>query len=113
ISTLDSYMGSRDAVTSPYVWRKMAKARVGPPCNSPQSDLHLAVRRSPAGLNLLAGSEFVDTRNIFILAHSIGPLEGVFVAQKFPIRGFIAPETIGKSWFEYQLDNARRQTLLF
>ena len=62
---------------------------------------------------MLAGSEFVDTRNIFILAHSIGPLEGVFVAQKFPIRGFIAAETIGKSWFEYQLDNARRQTLLF
>ena len=85
----------------------------GPPCDSPQSDLKLAVRRSLAGLNLLAESEFVDRQSIFIFAHSIGPIEGVLVAQQFPIRGFIAAETIGKSWFEYQLENTRRQTLLF
>lgn len=85
----------------------------GPPCDSPTSDLQLAVRRSLAGLNLLAKSEFVDPHSIFIFAHSIGPLEGVLVAQKFPIRGFIAAETIGKSWFEYQMENTRRQTLLF
>jgi uncharacterized protein len=85
----------------------------GPPCDSPQSDLQLAVRRSLAGLNLLSESGFVDHHSIFIFAHSIGPLEGVLVAQKFPVRGFIAAETIGKSWFEYQLDNTRRQTLLF
>lgn len=71
------------------------------------------MRRSLAGLNLLAESEFVDHQSIFIFAHSIGPLEGVLVAQQFPIRGFIAAETIGKSWFEYQLENIRRQTLLF
>jgi uncharacterized protein len=86
---------------------------LGPSCDSPQSDLHLAVRRSLAGLNLLAESDFVDRRSIFILAHSIGPLEGVLVAQQFPLRGFIAAETIGKSWFEYELENTRRQTLLF
>ncbi len=85
----------------------------GPPCDSPQSDLRLAVRRSLAGLKLLAESDFVDQHNIFIFAHSIGPLEGVFVAQTFPVRGFIAAETIGKGWFEYQLENTRRQTLLF
>jgi pimeloyl-ACP methyl ester carboxylesterase len=85
----------------------------GPPCDSPQSDLQLAVKRSLAGLHLLAESDFVDPHNIFIFAHSIGPLEGVFVAQKFPVRGFIAAETIGKSWFEYQLENTRRQALLF
>jgi uncharacterized protein len=85
----------------------------GPPCDSPQSNLQLAVRRSLAGLNLLASSDLVDPHSIFIFAHSIGPLEGVLVAQKFPLRGFIAAETIGKSWFEYQLENIRRQTLLF
>jgi uncharacterized protein len=87
-------------------------ASEGPPCDSAQSDLRLAVRRSLAGLSLLAESEYVDRHSIFILAHSIGPLEGVLVAEKFPIRGFIAAETIGKSWFEYQLENLRRQTLL-
>lgn len=84
----------------------------GPPCDSPQSDLQLAVRRSLAGLNALAGSnelDFVDRDNIFILAHSIGPMEGVLVAQKFTVRGFIAAETIGRNWIEYQSENARRQ----
>ena len=84
----------------------------GPPCDSPESDLHLAVRRSVAGLKALATYDFVDRGNIFIFAHSIGPLEGVFVAQQFPVRGFIAAETIGKPWFEYELENARRQLLL-
>jgi pimeloyl-ACP methyl ester carboxylesterase len=85
----------------------------GPPCDSSQSDLHLAVRRSLAGLNLLAKTDFVDRHSIFIFAHSIGPIEGVLVAEQFPLRGFIAAETIGKSWFEYSLENTRRQTLLF
>jgi pimeloyl-ACP methyl ester carboxylesterase len=85
----------------------------GPPCDSPQSDLQLAVQRSLAGLKLLSQSDFTNPHAIFILAHSIGPMEGVLVAQKFPIRGFVAAETIGKSWFEYQLENTRRQTLLF
>lgn len=84
----------------------------GPPCDSPQSDLQLAVRRSVAGLNVLAGYEFVDRDRIFIFSHSIGPLEGVLVAQKFPVRGFIAAETIGKPWFEYEVENARRQMRL-
>lgn len=84
----------------------------GPACDSPQSDLQFAVRRSIAGLNTLSNYNFVDRDNVFIMAHSIGPLEGVLVAQKFPVRGFIAAETIGKSWLEYELENARRQLLI-
>lgn len=86
----------------------------GPPCDSAQSDLQLAVHRSVAGLKALAGYDFVDRDRIFIFAHSIGPLEGVLAAQKldFQPRGFLAVETIGRSWFEYSLDNARRQTLI-
>jgi pimeloyl-ACP methyl ester carboxylesterase len=34
------------------------------------------------------------------------------VAQKFPMRGFIAAETIGRSWFEYELENTRRQLFI-
>lgn len=84
----------------------------GPACDSPQSDLQFAASRSVAGLTALATYDFVDNKNIFIFAHSIGPLEGVLVAAKFPVRGFIASETIGRSWTEYQLENARRQMLL-
>ncbi len=85
----------------------------GPACDTPQSDLHLAVRRSLAGLRALAASEYVDRNKIFVLAHSIGPLEGVFAAEEFPVRGFIAAETIGKGWIEYQVENARRQMRIF
>ncbi|MGB8129314.1 MAG: alpha/beta hydrolase [Candidatus Angelobacter sp.] len=84
----------------------------GPACDSAQSDLPFAASRSIAGLKALATYDFVDRDNIFIFAHSIGPLEGVLVAGKFPVRAFIASETIGKSWFEYQLENTRRQLLL-
>src|SRR5947207_4751674 len=51
-------------------------ASQGPPCDSPQSDLQLAVRRSVAGLNALASYDFVDRDKVFVLAHSIGPIEG-------------------------------------
>ena len=84
----------------------------GPACDSPQSDLQFAASRSVAGLKALAAYDFVDSKNIFIFAHSIGPLEGVLVAGRFPVRGFIAAETIGTNWFQYQLENTRRQLLL-
>lgn len=84
----------------------------GPACDSPQSDLQFAASRSVAGLTALTDYDFVDRNNIFIFAHSIGPMEGVLVAEKFRVRGFVAAETIGKSWFEYELENARRQLLL-
>lgn len=88
-------------------------ASQGPPCDSPQSDLQLAVRRSVAGLNALAALDYVDRQKIFIFAHSIGPFEGVLAAQQFPVRGFVAAETIGKSWYEYELENVRHQLALF
>jgi hypothetical protein len=84
----------------------------GQACDSAQSDLQFAASRSIAGLKALATYDFVDRDNIFIFAHSIGPMEGVLVAEKFPVRAFIAAETIGKSWYEYQLENTRRQLLL-
>jgi uncharacterized protein len=86
----------------------------GPPCDAPRSDFQLAVRRSVAGLEALADYDFVDRNSIFIFAHSIGPLEGVLVAQKltFRPRGFLAIETIGHTWMEYTLDNTRRQMML-
>lgn len=89
-----------------------ANQKQGPPCESPQSDLQFAARRSLAGLKALGERDSVDRDRIFILAHSIGPLEGVFVAEKFSVRGFIAAETIGRSWMEYQMENARHQLRL-
>jgi pimeloyl-ACP methyl ester carboxylesterase len=84
----------------------------GPPCNSPQADLRLAVKRSIAGIQALKTYDFVDGDRIVIFAHSIGPIEGVLVASEVPVKGFIAAETIGRSWFDYQTEIARSQPLL-
>jgi hypothetical protein len=84
----------------------------GPPCSDPRSDLRLAVKRSVAGIEALKKYNFVDAGRIFILAHSIGPIEGVMAASQVSVKGFIAAETIGRSWFDYQVEIARSQPLL-
>jgi len=84
----------------------------GPPCNSPQADLHLAVKRSTAGIRALKNYDFVDPERVIIFAHSIGPIEGALVAGEVPVKAFIAAETIGRSWFDYQIEIARSQPLL-
>jgi alpha-beta hydrolase superfamily lysophospholipase len=84
----------------------------GPPCESDTATLDLAAKRSIAGVEALRGYDFVDPTHVFIFAHSLGPTEGALVVGHAQIRGFIAAETIGTSWFEYQLEIARSQSLL-
>jgi pimeloyl-ACP methyl ester carboxylesterase len=54
----------------------------------------------------------VDPKQVFIFAHSLGPLLGAMVIPQESVRGFVAAETIGRSWFEYGLENVRRQSAL-
>jgi pimeloyl-ACP methyl ester carboxylesterase len=84
----------------------------GPPCMSPQADLRMETAGYVAGLRALKGYDFVDAGRVFVFGHSIGGIVGPLVATEEPVRGLIAAETIGTDWFEYELDNFRRQTLL-
>lgn len=84
----------------------------GLPCSDPRADLNLAVKRSVAGIETLKTYDFVDADRIVILAHSIGPIEGALVARQVSLKGFVAAETIGRSWFDYQVEIARSQPLL-
>lgn len=83
----------------------------GPPCSAPESDLKIEAAGYAAGLKALRAYDFVDRDRIFILAHSIGPLVAVLVAQQGGVRGMIAAETIGRAWFDYQIEIARQQPL--
>jgi uncharacterized protein len=83
-----------------------------PPCESDAATLDLGVKRSIAGVEALSGYDFVDSTHIFIFAHSLGPIEGALVMGHVQVRGFIAAETIGTSWLDYQLEIARSQMLL-
>jgi pimeloyl-ACP methyl ester carboxylesterase len=84
----------------------------GPPCMSPQVDLQAEVRGYVAGLKALKGYDFVAGGNVFLFGLSIGGLDAPLVAREVPVKGVVVAETIGKSWYEYELVNLRRQLLL-
>jgi len=84
----------------------------GVSCGSPQADLRMEVRGYVAGLRALKSYDFVDSGNIFIFGHSIGGIVGPLVAQEVPVKGLIVAETVGTSWFEYLLENRRRQYVI-
>lgn len=83
----------------------------GPPCSSPEADFRQEVSAYVAGLKSLKEYPFVDPDRVFIFAHSIGPLVGVVAANEVPVNGLIAAETIGRNWFDYELDISRQQML--
>jgi uncharacterized protein len=97
-----------------YVTMRVEKSGIGDsegtPC--PQVDFDAEVRGYVEGLRALAASSDVDAQNLFIFGHSIGGIAGPIVASKVPVRGIIASETVGTSWFEYELENTRRQLRL-
>ncbi len=84
----------------------------GPPCKSPEADLHMAVKRSVAGLRALKTYGFVKPDQVFIFAHSIGPIEAALVVNQVPVSGVIAAETVGRDWFSYIMEISRSQPLL-
>jgi uncharacterized protein len=53
-----------------------------------------------AGLRLLKSCDFVDPARVFVFANSMGPVVGSLAFAQEPVRGLIAVETVGTSWFE-------------
>ena len=84
----------------------------GPPCMNPQADFQAEVRSYVAGLKALKGYDFVDGGNVFLFGLSMGGVVAPLVAKEVPVKGLVVAETIGKSWYEYELVNLRRQLLL-
>ena len=84
----------------------------GPPCTSPQVDLQAELRGYAGGLKALKSYDYVDPDRVFIFGHSMGGTVGPMLASEIPVKGLIVAETVGKSWFEYLLENSRRQQLL-
>jgi pimeloyl-ACP methyl ester carboxylesterase len=62
-----------------------------------------------AGLRLLKSCEFVDPARVVVFANSMGPVVGSLAFAQEPVRGLIAVETVGTSWFEYDLERLRVQ----
>jgi pimeloyl-ACP methyl ester carboxylesterase len=84
----------------------------GPACTDLHATAELEANGYVAGLAALRNYEFVDPGKIFVFAHSLGPLIASLALPQQNLRGVIAAETIGRSWFEYTLENVRRQSAL-
>ena len=96
-----------------YVTMRVEKTGEGDSaCTDAKATAEMEEQGYTAGLRLLKTYDFVDPAHVFIFAHSLGPLLGSLVITQEPVRGFVAAETIGRSWFEYGLENVRRQSAL-
>jgi alpha-beta hydrolase superfamily lysophospholipase len=84
----------------------------GPACTDLKATVELEAKGYIAALAALRNYEFVDAGKIFVFAHSLGPLIASLALPQQSLRGIIAAETIGRSWFEYGLENVRRQSAL-
>lgn len=84
----------------------------GPDCSELSATPDLEAEGWLAGLRALKSYDFVDPVKVFVFAHSMGPVVGSLTISREPVRGFIAVETVGTSWFEYDLERTRVQETL-
>ncbi len=84
----------------------------GPACEDPKALPQLEVDGYVAGLRALKRYDFVDAAKVFVFAHSMGPVVGSAAVAQEPVRGFMAVETVGTGWFEYDLERLRVQAAL-
>jgi len=113
----DAYAKLLDAWTrAGYVTMRVEKTGMGDSegvaCADPKADFELEARGYAAGLKALSDLDFVDGKRVFVFAHSIGPLVAARIVAERPVRALVVAETVGTSWFEYDLANVRRQLLL-
>lgn len=65
-----------------------------------------------AGARLLRSLPYVDSSRVYLFGHSIGGVADPLVAAQVPVRGVIAMATVVQPWFDYEIENTRRQLSL-
>lgn len=79
----------------------------GPACSD--IDFQEELEGYTAALAQLAELPTVDPDRIYIFGHSMGGLMAPYLSQSTPVAGAIVYGTLVRTWFEYQLENVRRQ----
>ncbi|MGL4574963.1 MAG: alpha/beta hydrolase family protein, partial [Burkholderiaceae bacterium] len=83
----------------------------GPPCTA--EPMATEIEGLVAGLRWLKSQPAVDAARVVIVGLSMGGIVAPQVAAKESVAGIAAFEIVGgTTWFEYELDNRRRQLLL-
>lgn len=81
----------------------------GPLCTDLSATADLEAAGWLAGLRALKSYDFVDPSRVFVFAHSMGPLTGSLIIGEEAVRGWVSVETIGTSWYEYDIERMRVQ----
>lgn len=79
----------------------------GPPCS--EIDFQTELDGFTAALRQLAQNPAVDPERIYVFGHSMGGVIAPYLSAAVPVRGTIVYGTLARTWFEYQLENVRRQ----
>lgn len=82
----------------------------GAPCRDVDFETELDGYRQ--ALMALKACPLVDPDRVLIFGHSMGGTWGPILAAETPVRGVAVYGTLLKSWYEYALENGRRQLLL-
>lgn len=126
IGGIGAYSIDGDYATTPYgnVLAPIAKAgytiiRVDKPGQGDSEgpaypDLGFGVEKDAyiQALRLAKTLPFVDSERIAIFGHSMGGSFAPLVHEAEPVRAIAVKGTLYKTWFEYILENSRRQALL-
>lgn len=82
----------------------------GPACS--EIDFETELEGYQAALRQLVDLPGVDPERVFIFGHSMGGVMAPYLTTVAPVRGTMVYGTIVRTWFEYQLENVRRQSRL-
>ncbi|XVJ59433.1 MAG: alpha/beta fold hydrolase [Tepidisphaera sp.] len=82
----------------------------GPPCS--EIDFQTELQGFSAALRQLAAMPEVDPERIYVFGHSMGGVIAPYLSAEVPVRGTVVYGTLVRTWFEYQLENVRRQAAL-
>lgn len=108
----DGYLRvARDLARAGFVTLRLEKSGVGdsqgPPCRD--VDFHDESAGYAVALAALRSDPNVDPAHVYLLGHSIGTLIAPRLALEQRVAGVIVSEAVGRTWFEYELQNLRRQ----
>jgi alpha-beta hydrolase superfamily lysophospholipase len=97
-----------------YVTLRVEKPGVGDSEGGPGTsvDFERELDGYRAGLRAALARKDVDPERVFVFGHSMGGVWGPLLGAEFKLRGLAVYGTAYQGWYDYELDNARRQYAL-